>query len=107
MPSTGSYSRELGQRGFDRISDTKIHHADATANQEGNGGTDDGSNTYYSGVHKWVAIKVVGTVAFGAGMETKVGSKIETGDSFPDGDIIQGPFTKIQLSSGTVYAYRS
>lgn len=102
----GSYSKDLGQNGWTRISDTLIHHADHQAYLKGEGGTTDGSNNYHQDVTKWIAIRVVGTVVFGAGMQCAVGDTIDASDSFSDGDIIQGPFTKIQLASGVVYAYR-
>ena len=107
MAIPGSYSRELGQQGFDRIADTLIHHADNSNSTAGNPGTSDGSNNYHADVQKWIAVKVIGSAVFAAGTKVAVGDKPDPTDTLLDGDIIQGPFTKIQLSSGTVYAYRS
>lgn len=101
----GSFSRDLGQRGFKRIADTLIHHADFQNVQDGNGGTDDGSNTYHPNVQKWFAVKIMGTVVFNASGTEMYAGDIPGADTFIDGDVIQGPFKKIQLTSGVVYAY--
>lgn len=103
---TGRYSAEMGQSGFTRIADTKIHHADHTAFKEGNAGTDDASNTYHSDIEKWVAVKVIGSAVFDTGTVMATGDAPDAADALIDGDVIQGPFRKIQLSSGTVYAYK-
>lgn len=108
MAIPGSYSRELGQQGFDRIADTLIHHADSKNAITGNGGTNDGSNNYHPEVQKWIAIKVIESAVIDH-TETvmAVGDPPNSADVLVDGDIIQGPFLKIKLNSGKVYAFRS
>lgn len=108
MGAPGSYSRELGQRGFDRIADTLIHHADNANATAGNGGTSDASNNYHVDVQKWIAIKVIEAAVIDHTQTVMaIGDPPNSADVLLDGDIIQGPFLKIKLTSGKIYAYRN
>jgi len=102
-----AYSLALGQHGFKRIADTKTHHSDLVNAQNGSPGTDDGTNEYHDDVRKFVAIVILDvTTAFDSGTEMGGNSDApNASDTFLQGQIIYGPFRKIQLSAGSVYAY--
>lgn len=103
---SGKYSAELGQSGFTRIVDTKVNHADFEATQKGEGGTSDGANTYHPNVVKWIAIKVIESAVIDhTGTVMATGDAPNSSDVLVDGDVIWGPFKKIKLTSGKVYAY--
>lgn len=73
---------ELGLMGFDRISA-------ADPSQTGN----------------WIKIVALDAVTFTVGT-TAQGDDLASGDTLAAGDCIRGPFTEIDLSAGTVLAYR-
>lgn len=78
-------SQDLGLRGFNRI---------AAADGEQSG--------------RWHAVKAVGGDAtFGAGCAMHKGDAPSSGDVLQQGDTVSGPFTTIDLSAGTVYAYKA
>lgn len=78
--------QSLGLTGFDRI-------------EAADGPVTDGG--------PWHAIKAIGgDAAFAAGTTTDPGDDPAAGDVIQQGDVISGRFTAIELSGGTVYAYR-
>lgn len=73
---------QLGLTGFDRIADTDAHSGE------------------------WAFFVVESDATVGAGCTVERGDAPASGDTFPAGTIVYGPFTALQFSAGTVYAYR-
>lgn len=79
---TNQKDQYLGQKGWDKISDTNVHNGE------------------------WFAIKADG--AADAVFTTLTCNTGDSGDGMTllAGDVIYGSFTSIDLTSGTIYAYR-
>lgn len=71
-----------GMAGFDRIADTSVHSGE------------------------WLCFYVESAATAGAGCTVEVGDAPASGDTFAAGETVYGPFTALQFSAGTVYAYR-
>lgn len=80
---TGNEALNLrnGMAGFERIDDTAVHEGD------------------------FVCFYVESAATADAGCEVETGDAPESGDTFGEGDVIYAPFTALQFSEGTVYAY--
>jgi hypothetical protein len=78
-----NFDRGFGQAGVDVFSDTNAHNG------------------------KWMAVKADGSAdAVFTTLTVERGDDLD-GLTLVAGDIIYGPFTDIELTSGTVYAYRT
>ncbi len=83
MTESESLNAQLGSTGFKRITS-----ASGTV-----------SGAFY-------ALKAIGGAAvIAAGTAVGLGDAPSSGDSIAQGDVLFAPFTAVQVSSGTVYAY--
>ena len=90
----------FGSNGFTRVADTKIYHADD--------GTDDGTNQYDGAeIGYYYALKCIAAATFDESGMAGVGDMPADTDTLAAGDVLYGKFTTVQLSAGTVYAYRA
>lgn len=105
--SQGGYAGSaIGDKGSDYISDTSTHAADLNA--EGTEGTP-ATYLYHSGFPFWRILYAVTDCTLASDLvlhENHPGTSLPSGAVITAGQYIHGKFTEIDLTSGTMIAYR-
>lgn len=100
--SASAAMAQMGLGDFDRIADTDTHTADLNSDNTSGGGT-----TYHAKIQGWFALYALTDCTFSTGNVVAGGDSLANADVLSAGQWHYGRYTSIDLTSGTLIAYRA